>query len=129
MEEVKVYKTIDGQVFDTYEQAKEHEESIANIKVFCVQHQPDLNETGMLQKESYLIVHANGQHQLFAEHWCHENIGNALAFVMGVYGSNAIVRNWRLREVKKSYLEIKNEDILAKIEENFVTHIFDKEHK
>lgn len=117
-----VYETEDGKVFENKEDAIKYEEKYLNVKAFHVYHSPDLTEGRGYQKDDYILVHARGNHLLFAEHYCYKTFGNKVSFVMGVYGSNAITPAWSVTpcDMKK----VDNNKILHKIEEDFVEKIW-----
>lgn len=120
------YITNDGREFTDQVKAQEHENSMLyKVKAFKVRHWPDLTEGRGMQAESYILVHANGSHAMFAEHECYKRFGNKVEFCMGVYGSNAIVPNWVLSKLENvsDIPENKLENTI-KLEENFVNKIW-----
>lgn len=124
MEEVKivVYKTIDGKIFENKEEAEKHERNISNVYAFKIYYQPDLTEGRGFQKYGYLLINANKKHEIFARHWCYERFGNEITFVMGVYGSNAITKEWSICHCPLNKVE--DDKILDKIEEQFVNKLW-----
>lgn len=124
MKEIKstIYITDDGKEFTNKKEAMEHESRLNNVKYFVVRYSPDLTEGRGLQKAGLVMVHAKGSHREFVEHWCYQNFGNRIDFCMGVYGSNAIMAAWSIREVVES--EIGSYEVLNKIEERFVDKIW-----
>jgi hypothetical protein len=124
MREVKsvIYITDDGKEFTNKNDALKHETKLKNVKAFLVRYNPDLTEGRGFQKSGIVLVHANGNHKEFVEHWCYERFGNSITFVMGVYGSNAICGNWYITSATDN--DINQFEVLDKIEENFVNKIW-----
>lgn len=125
MQEIKtvVYKTVDGKLFDKKEEAEKHEELFKNLRAFKVNAQPDLTEGrhGPVF-QGYLLVNAKSNQHLFAEDWCFKKYGNGVAFVMGTFGSNAIIKNWMVTNCKME--EVENDKIIGRIQENFVDKLW-----
>jgi hypothetical protein len=122
-----IYETIDGKRFISRKEAELHESQLTDVKGFLVRYAPDLTEGRGWQKEGIVLVHAK-RHQLwFAEHYCYEKFGNRIEFIMGAYGSNAITENWSVREVNID--SQKKQPILAKLEEDFITKIWNDSTK
>ncbi|QDP60496.1 MAG: hypothetical protein GOVbin1096_124 [Prokaryotic dsDNA virus sp.] len=121
------YITNDGREFTDETLAKEHENAILHkVRAFKVRHRPDLTEGRGMQAESYILVHANGMHGMFAEHECYKRFGNKVEFCMGVYGSNAIVYNWVLLELENaSDIPESKMDSVIKLEERFVKKLWE----
>ncbi|GAA4879420.1 hypothetical protein GCM10023310_69480 [Paenibacillus vulneris] len=124
MREVKstIYITDDGKEFANKKEAEIHESKIKNVKCFLVRYAPDLTEGRGFQKSGVVMVHANGHHKDFVEHWCYEKFGNRIDFCMGVYGSNAITSTWFIKEATEK--DIEDHPTLHKIEERFVKKIW-----
>ena len=67
----KVYIAKDGKKFFDKDECEIYECKLDKIKYFIVSHQPDLNETGMLMKESVVAVYSEyGDHVAIVEKWC-----------------------------------------------------------
>jgi hypothetical protein len=101
MKKVTIWVTADGHEFSSEEAAERHERSLlrnfVNTKFYRVSASPDLTEGRVgPQPVGLLAVNAKSHHEMFARHWCYEKYGNAVAFVMGVPGSNAIIPNWSI---------------------------------
>lgn len=126
IEEIKTYRTSDEKVFDDKKMAEMHELELQKIKVYCVHYRPDLNEGRGHLERGYVFIHANKYHEKFLKDWLHKKFGNPISFVMGVYGSNAIMDSYTWYEVTES--DVKSDKVLARIEENFVNKIW-KENK
>ncbi len=127
MEEIKTvtYKTIDGKLFDNKEDAVKHEETLSKVKAYRICAYPDLTEGRHGYKfQGYLLVHTNAYQNLFAEEWCYKKYKSRVDFVMGAYGSNAIMVTWSYDEVPLSSIDQNKDKILDRIEENFVTKIW-----
>lgn len=110
------YKTSDGRIFTKRAEAEEHEKALSGIKAFTVYAFPDLNEGRHGPTcQGFVLVNASADHALFAQHWAFKRYGSAVAFVQGVFGSNAIAQNWRLTAADS------HEDarVIARIEERF----------
>ena len=105
IETVKSYISTDGITFNTREACLQHEERIKNVKYFRVAHAPDLTEGRGLKKRIIIAVHALSDHEVYVEHFCYAMFGNRHAFVMGHYGSNAMVYNWAATEINSETLE------------------------
>ncbi|MNV46332.1 hypothetical protein D3C71_1381570 [compost metagenome] len=120
--ETVVYTTDDGKSFLSKEEAIKHEEALKNVKVFLVHFAPDLTEGRGYSKSGLIWVNAKGNHRDFAEHWCYSNLGNRIAFVMGVYGSNALMPSWVLTEFTGR--DSSKISILARLEEEFVKKLW-----
>jgi hypothetical protein len=106
-----------------------HESTTRNIVWFKVFAGPDTTEGRYGPRLcGYVAVHANGSHNMFAEHWCYKKYGSTVTFCMGVFGSNAVMSNWRVERLD-STPEMGDEDcnILALIEERFVDKIWDRD--
>ncbi|HLO11329.1 MAG TPA: hypothetical protein VK190_03610 [Pseudoneobacillus sp.] len=119
------YKTTDGLLFEDQKEAEKHEKELNDVKVFKIYSGPDLTE-GRHGPEftGYLLIHANNNHDMFAENWCYNNYGNKVAFTMGVYGSNAILYRWRFQQCALDQVEPNK--VIARLEEDFVTKLWDK---
>lgn len=118
MEEIKsiTYKTIDGLVFEDRDKAEIHEKSLGNVKAFKIYAFPDLNEGKYsYQFQGYLLVNAEAHHNLFVEDWCYKNYKNRVDFVMGTYGSNAIIEKWNF--ISCDLGDVKPDDVLDKLED------------
>jgi hypothetical protein len=113
----EVYKTSDGKVFTNIVDAEKHEASVKNIKYFRVRYGADLTEgRGWLESEALIEVNTNGKHKDFAEILCYSIFGSPYNFVMGAFGSNAILPYWRIDgEVKEPNLE----EVKFAVEERF----------
>lgn len=123
MKEVTAFKTSDGRLFETEENAKAHENTLSKVKAFSIYTGPDLTEGRHGPKfQGYLLVHANGSHELFAEDWCFKNFNNRVAFVMGVFGSNAIIEKWQFKKVDLHV--VSDGEVIDRIEENFVSKLW-----
>lgn len=124
--ETVCYKTTDGKIFETESMAQEHEKELSNVKAFKVYAHPDLTEGRYGPSlQGYLLVHANKYHDEFAKHWAYTEYGNEIAFVMGAYGSNAIIGNWKVTQCDIDSIE--SDKIVDKIEENFIKKIWEEE--
>lgn len=94
--ETVTYKTSDGKIFDTAQQAEKWEMRNKNVIGFQISHGPDLTEGRGFMRKSNIKVRANANHLMFAEYAAYKIFGNKVAFVQGVFGSNAICPNWSL---------------------------------
>lgn len=126
IEEIKTYKTSDGELFDDKKEAEKHELELQKIKIYRVHYHPELNEGRGYLDKGYVFIHANNFHEMFLKDWLHKKFGNPISFVMGVYGSNAIMDTYTWYEVTES--EVEPNKVLTRIEENFVNKIW-KENK
>lgn len=122
IEEIKTYKTSDGELFDDKKEAEKHELELQKIKIYRVNYHPELNEGRGYLDKGYVFIHANNFHEMFLKDWLHKKFGNPISFVMGVYGSNAIMDSYTWCEVTES--EVEPNKVLARIEENFVNKIW-----
>lgn len=124
MREIKstYYVTDDGKEFKNKKEAEIHETKLKNVKSFLVRYSPDLTEGRGFQKIGIVMVHANNLHKDFVEHWCYGKFGNRIDFCMGVYGSNAIVPTWYVKEANGD--DLREYEVIHRIEENFVTKIW-----
>ena len=106
-----IYTTSDGKEFDNEKEAKEHDEKVIreSIKVYKVYYNPD--------------VHANKHHDQFIEYFLCKRFGNPISFVMGTFGSNAIMQTYIYHEVPES--DVKADKVLARIEETFVDKLWE----
>lgn len=113
----EVYKTSDGKVFPSIYEAEKHEASLKNIKYYSISYGADLTEGRQwLQQYALIEVNANSNHRAFAEFLCYSVFGAANQFVMGVFGSNAILPYWRIDgEAKNPDLK----DVKFAVEERF----------
>lgn len=113
----EMYKTSDGKVFPSIDEAEKHEASLKNIRYFVVRYGADLTEGRQwLESKALIEVNTNGAHKGFAEILCHSLFGSPHQFVMGVFGSNAILPYWRIEgEAKNSDLK----DVKFAVEERF----------
>lgn len=102
---IRGYISTDGIPFNTREACLQHEERLKNVKYFRVAHAPDLHEGRGLKKRIVIAVHALSDHEVYVEHFCYAMFGNRHAFVMGHYGSNAMVYNWAAAEINSKALE------------------------
>lgn len=126
IEEIKIYRTSDRELFDDKKEAEKHELELQKIKIYRVHYHPELNEGRGYLDKGYVFIHANNFHEMFLKDWLHKKFGNPISFVMGVYGSNAIMDSYIWYEVTES--EVESNKVLTKIEENFVNKIW-KENK
>ncbi len=127
MEEIRIitYKTIDGKLFDVKEDAEKHEKTLTKVKAYKIYAYPDLTEGRHGAKfQGYLLVHADNNQDLFVEDWCYRKYKNKIGFIMGAYGSNAIMETWLYHEVPLASVNLNENKILDKIEENFVNKIW-----
>lgn len=122
IEEIKTYRTSDGELFNEKKEAEKHELMLQKIKIYHVYYHPDLNEGKGYLDNGYVFIHANNYHEKFLKDWLHKEFGNPVSFVMGVYGSNAIMDSYTWYEVTKS--EVESDKVLARIEEDFVNKIW-----
>lgn len=127
--EKTIYTTSDGKTFEDKQEAEKYEKKLQqkSIKIYKVHYSPDLNEGRGYYNNGYVYIHANREHELFLRHFLCEKFGNPISFVMGVFGSNAIMPSY-------SYIECSEKDvipdkILAKIEENFVDKLWNHENE
>ena len=81
---------------------------------------PDLNEGRGYEDDGYVYVHANKHHDQFIEYFLCKRFGNPISFVMGTFGSNAIMQTYIYHEVPES--DVKADKVLARIEETFGCH-------
>lgn len=116
-----IYIADDGKQFTNRKEAEKYEQTLKNVKSFVVRYSPDLTEGRGYQKVGIIMVHVNSNHQDFAEHWCYKEFGNRISFCMGVYGSNAIMDSWLIKEAKD---EDMRHPVIHKIEEEFVVKIW-----
>ena len=117
-----IYTTSDGKEFDN---EKEHDEKVIreSIKVYKVYYNPDLNEGRGYEDDGYVYVHANKHHDQFIEYFLCKRFGNPISFVMGTFGSNAIMQTYIYHEVPES--DVKADKVLARIEETFVDKLWE----
>ena len=67
----EVYISKDGREFLTEKECMEWEKMCNNIKSFTVRHNPDLNETGLMQRNTVVTVYStHGCHKDIVENWC-----------------------------------------------------------
>jgi hypothetical protein len=121
-EKQTIYITDDGKAFTDKKEATIHETKLNNVKNYLVRYSPDLTEGRGFQAAGIVMVHAKGSHKEFVEHWCYKKFGNRIDFCMGAYGSNAITDSWDIKEASED--DLRKYDILYRIEENFVTKIW-----
>lgn len=122
IEEIKTYKTSDGKLFDNKDEAERYEFELQKIKIYRVHYHPELNEGKRYLDDGYVFIYANNYHEMFLKDWLYKKFGNPISFVMGVYGSNAIVDSYIWYEITEP--EIESNKILARIEEDFVNKIW-----
>lgn len=122
-----IYTASDGKEFDNEKEAKEHDEKVIreSIKVYKVYYNPDLNEGRGYNNIGYVYIHANSHHELFLQNYLCETFGNPISFVMGVFGSNAIMESYTYSVCSEK--EAKPDKIIARIEEKFVDKLWDCE--
>lgn len=120
-----IYTTSDGKEFDNEKEAKEHDEKVIreSIKVYKVYYNPDLNEGRGYEDDGYVYVHANKHHDQFIEYFLCKRFWNPISFVMGTFGSNAIMQTYIYHEVPES--DVKADKVLARIEETFVDKLWE----
>ncbi len=120
-----IYTASDGKEFDNEKEAQEHDEKIMleSIRVYKVFYNPDLNEGRGYDNHGYVYVHANNNHKQFLEYFLCNKFGNPISFVMGVFGSNAIMPTYTFLEVPGYNVEA--DEILARIEETFVDKLWE----
>lgn len=120
-----IYTTSDGKEFDNEKEAKEHDEKVIreSIKVYKVYYNPDLNEGRGYEDDGYVYVHANKHHDQLIEYFLCKRFGNPISFVMGTFGSNAIMQTYIYHEVPES--DVKADKVLARIEETFVDKLWE----
>lgn len=95
-----LYVTSDGTEFENEDAAQQHQAAIdRRIKVYLVRYSPDLTEGRGMQRSGLIKVAAEECHKMFADFAASELFGNPIAFVQGVFGNNAIVHNWTIREL------------------------------
>lgn len=63
---------------------------------FVVHYDPDLVEGKGHKRKGVIKVTANDKHGMFARHWCYNEFGNEIDFIMGNYSSVTVVKNWYL---------------------------------
>ena len=114
-----VYITADGKEFIDSDEAHHHEMSLNNIKYFFIRYNPDVTEGRGLQSAGFIAVNAKQSHRMFAEHAAYELFGSNIEFVQGVFGSNAIMNNWKIIGESQSEPPETN-NIIARVEERFV---------
>lgn len=105
-----VYTTNDGRTFFEESEAKRHEERLNHTKAYLVRYAPDLNETGRLNEEGYIVCHARWSNELWVEDWLYRKFGNRVALVQGV----SPTPNWTFTKVDMENVD--NSKLLAKIE-------------
>lgn len=116
-----VYETGDGEVFTDKTIAEKHEATLENLKYFVVMEGNDLTEGRYhLKNRHVLAVNAKSGHHLFSEFACNLIFGPPVEFVMGCFGSNAILRRWVCESVKTGKTP---EKIDYLVEEEFVDNI------
>lgn len=122
-----IYTASDGKEFNNEKEAEEHDKKVIreSIKVYKVYYNPDLNEGRGYGDHGYVYVHANKYHEQFLEYFLCKRFGNPISFVMGTFGSNAIMQTYTYLEVPES--DVKADKILARIEEVFVDKLWNKE--
>lgn len=126
LKEVRAFETSDGKLFSDKDAAERHEQILKDVKTYLVKYAPDLTEGKGYQRFGYVLVHARREHELFLKDWLYKQFGNPVCFVQGVYGSNAITESYKYSETMGSELLTKKE-ILARIEEEFVSKLWGKE--
>ena len=112
IEEIKTYKTSDGKLFDDKKKAEKHELELQKIKIYRVHYNPELNEGKGYLDVGYVFIHANNYHEMFLKDWLHKKFGNPISFVMGVYGSNAIMDSYTWYEVAESEVDARIEELM-----------------
>lgn len=122
-----IYTTSDGKTFEDKNEAEKHEKKLQaeRIKIYRVHYHPDLNEGRGYNNIGYVYIHANSHHELFLQNYLCETFGNPISFVMGVFGSNAIMDSYTYSVCSEK--EVKPDKILARIEENFVDKLWECE--
>lgn len=118
MEEIKTitYRTLDGKIFEDKDKATIHEKSLGNVKAYKIYAYPDLTEgKHSYQFQGYLLVNAETHHDMFVEDWCYRNYKNRIDFIMGAYGSNAIMEKWNYLECQLNV--VKGDNVLDKLED------------
>ena len=103
-----IYTASDGKEFDNEKEAEEHDKKVIreSIKVYKVYYNPDLNEGRGYGDHGYVYVHANKYHEQFLEYFLCKRFGNPISFVMGTFGSNAIMQTYTYLEVPESDVKI-----------------------
>ena len=125
-----IYTASDGKEFDNEKEAEEHDKKVIreSIKVYKVYYNPDLNEGRGYGDHGYVYVHANKYHEQFLEYFLCKRFGNPISFVMGTFGSNAIMQTYTYEVGEYSsayfnYVHIRNYHALkspiAEIEEKY----------
>lgn len=76
-------------------------------------------------KKRTIYTASDGYHEQFLEYFLCKRFGNPISFVMGTFGSNAIMQTYTYLEVPES--DVKADKILARIEEAFVDKLWNKE--
>jgi hypothetical protein len=118
---IEKFESTDGKIFDTESQCVLHESQMKDVAWFEVFAGPDLTEGRHGPKSrGYIAVHAKSSHSMFAEHWCYKEYGSAVAFCQGVFGSNAVIPNWRVDRLENVNMSL-DVNILALIEERCVS--------
>lgn len=97
-EEIVIEKVIEA-AKDADEKRKKSINRGRKLKYYKVSYRPDLTEGRGFKEHGVLTIGARDNHSMFAEHWCFDNFGNRIAFIMGVYNDAAITENWRIKEL------------------------------
>lgn len=116
------YQTADGKFFDKVEDANKWEQrNLENCKYFKGKCYPDLNEGRYPPNTDVFIqVRAKDSHFMFAKYAMYKVFGNEVAFVQGVFGSNAITPNWSLSSAcDVSEVDFINSKLIV-VEEQFI---------
>ncbi len=116
------YQTADGKIFENIDDANEWEQKkTKNCKYFKGKYGPDLTEGRHGPSlDVYIQVRAKDSHFMFAKHAMYKVFGNEIAFVQGVFGSNAIIPNWSLGSLcDVTEVDFINSKVIV-VEEKFV---------
>lgn len=122
-EETKtVYTARDGKTFTEKGEAERYERYLDNFKTFKVWFSPDLNETGRLEKEGHVHVHAKAHHKEMCEAFCYKKFGPRIDFVQGGKDSNALVVCWTIQEV--AFTGVLDAPVIGIIEDLYIEKMF-----
>lgn len=98
-EKITSWRAKDGRMFDNQQDAENHEVATdPRCKTYVIAGRPDTTEGRYGPRVlGYIAVIANGNHDMFAEHYMYKTFGNKVVFCMGYQGSNAIMSNWEFK--------------------------------
>lgn len=120
------YETIDGRQFENKHEAEKHEKKLEFFELYCFPDTTEGRHSCLLK--GYIAVAANDRHSYFAEYAAHKVLGNRITFCQGVFGSNAIMENWKIKHVDKdNVLHNEKTPVLITVKDNFCEFDFKSE--